>query len=229
MLKQSLIQEKLSDLTTGNGSSNNGPGGQLKLNDTKAELIGSSHMHNMPQWPRVQIDKHITSNLRRNTKLVINTMTSSSSPTNSTHTATILSKSAKTYKKSNENLDLNDFSLSENEFEGSEMVNYYTNYGRFDLNPKPSSNHHHHHNNSDPLNLNNTNDSFGFGHDQRNAKSSQYAGERILSDSSVKLKYLEKSIRFIQQQHADTLNGLHQEIDKLKNENRGNWHRFKNL
>jgi hypothetical protein len=42
-----------------------------------------------------------------------------------------------------------------------------------------------------------------------------------LMDPTQKLKYLEKSIKFIQEQHNDTLNSLHDEIEKLKMENRG--------
>ena len=40
-------------------------------------------------------------------------------------------------------------------------------------------------------------------------------------DPTMKLRYLEKSIKFIQQQHNETLSCLHQEIENLKNENRG--------
>lgn len=40
-------------------------------------------------------------------------------------------------------------------------------------------------------------------------------------DPLQKLKYLEKSIKFIQEQHNETLNSLHEEIEKLKIENRG--------
>ena len=40
-------------------------------------------------------------------------------------------------------------------------------------------------------------------------------------DPTMKLRYLEKSIKFIQQQHNETLTCLHQEIESLKNENRG--------
>ena len=36
------------------------------------------------------------------------------------------------------------------------------------------------------------------------------------------LLYYDKSIKFLQQQHADTLKKLHEEIDKLKQENKGN-------
>lgn len=46
-------------------------------------------------------------------------------------------------------------------------------------------------------------------------------GNNNLYDLTMKLRYLEKSIKFIQQQHNETLSCLHQEIEKLKNENRG--------
>lgn len=41
------------------------------------------------------------------------------------------------------------------------------------------------------------------------------------NNSFNKIKYLEKSIKFLQQQHNETLNSLHQEIENLRNENRG--------
>lgn len=46
-------------------------------------------------------------------------------------------------------------------------------------------------------------------------------GNNNVYDLTMKLRYLEKSIKFIQQQHNETLSCLHQEIEKLKNENRG--------
>jgi hypothetical protein len=42
-----------------------------------------------------------------------------------------------------------------------------------------------------------------------------------LIETTNRLKYLEKSIKFIQEQHNQTLNGLHDEMEKLKGENRG--------
>ena len=90
MLKQSLVQEKLSDLMINSSSKlagvNNSVGGDdksaqavimtgdLKLvesnNKTNRDLLPSQH--NMPQWPRVQLDKQITSNLKRNSKIIVN-------------------------------------------------------------------------------------------------------------------------------------------------------------
>jgi hypothetical protein len=46
-------------------------------------------------------------------------------------------------------------------------------------------------------------------------------GAEFAYDNTLKLKNLEKSIRFIQQQHSETLRALHEEIEKLKSENRG--------
>lgn len=53
--------------------------------------------------------------------------------------------------------------------------------------------------------------------DQENSKNS----DPSTYDLTMKLRYLEKSIKFIQQQHNETLSSLHQEIENLKNENRG--------
>ena len=38
---------------------------------------------------------------------------------------------------------------------------------------------------------------------------------------SPRIQHLEKSIRFLQQQHQDVLTKLHEEIDKLRRENKG--------
>lgn len=88
MIKQSLIQAKLSDLIN-NGSielkKSKNIEKSAKGNKTKHEPLvvnGSQstevmNQYNMPQWPRVQLDKQNTSNLIINNKLV-----TSSSPSN---------------------------------------------------------------------------------------------------------------------------------------------------
>ena len=45
----------------------------------------------------------------------------------------------------------------------------------------------------------------------------------MLSRARVKLKNVESSIAFIQEQHAKTLEGLHQEIQKLQQKNASEW------
>jgi len=40
-------------------------------------------------------------------------------------------------------------------------------------------------------------------------------------DPTQRLKYLEKNIKFIQEQHMETLTALHTEMEKLRIENRG--------
>ena len=41
----------------------------------------------------------------------------------------------------------------------------------------------------------------------------------MLTQARIKLKNVESSIAFIQEQHAKTLEGLHQEIQKLQQKN----------
>ena len=45
--------------------------------------------------------------------------------------------------------------------------------------------------------------------------------ENVTSSEQQRLIYYDKSIKFLQQQHADTLEKLHEEIDNLKKENKG--------
>ncbi len=80
MIKQSLVQGKLNDLIN-NGSielkkskiseSSNISG---NVNDSQPNNNGSEllNQYNMPQWPRVQLDKQITSNLTINSKPATN-------------------------------------------------------------------------------------------------------------------------------------------------------------
>lgn len=42
-----------------------------------------------------------------------------------------------------------------------------------------------------------------------------------MADSSIRVDYLEKSIRFLKTQHDEILHSLHMEIDKLRRENKG--------
>lgn len=74
MLKQTLVQEKLSDLINGAAlvavnDKQKSTDIHLEKGKTNADLLPSQY--NMPQWPRVQLDKQITSNLKRNSKIVI--------------------------------------------------------------------------------------------------------------------------------------------------------------
>lgn len=59
MLKQSLVQEKLNDLTSPNATNTN------SNNATSTQLTSQ-----LPQWSRVQLGKHITANLKRNNKFL---------------------------------------------------------------------------------------------------------------------------------------------------------------
>lgn len=77
MLKQSLVQEKLSDLLNSSSTvdqSTSAVSIKLEKSKTNVDLVHSQY--NMPQWPRVQLDKQNTSNLKRNTKITNNTSSS---------------------------------------------------------------------------------------------------------------------------------------------------------
>lgn len=51
---------------------------------------------------------------------------------------------------------------------------------------------------------------------------SGYPGTQLgLSEAQKRVLDLEKSLRFLQQQHSETLSKLHEEIEHLKRENKG--------
>ena len=127
--------------------------------------------------------------------------------------------------KNNQEVNQKDLANTDNiAFDGDETVNFYSkvNYGRSD---SPNSNK-----NLNKMNLNST----PYSEDSNNSNSKtgdtnkselnrkNSSSNRDSYDLTMRLRYLEKSIKFIQQQHNETLNSLHQEIEKLKNENRGN-------
>ena len=73
MLKQSLVQEKLSDLMNSSSCEKGNSAVSIKLDKSKTNVDLVHSQYNMPQWPRVQLDKQNTSNLKRNTKIINNT------------------------------------------------------------------------------------------------------------------------------------------------------------
>lgn len=142
----------------------------------------------------------------------------------------ILSKNEKLSNPSKA-LSIGDGNSEHIEFDGDETVNCYgkavstTQWSKVEAN---SNNVH------DASSLNNTNNGSGQNnnvHTNSNQAASTSTGSTLnssvgvkdgnLYDLTMKLRYLEKSIKFIQQQHNETLSCLHQEIEKLKNENRG--------
>ena len=197
MLKQSLVQEKLSDLTM--ATQTTVKVAQNDSDQTNNDII----IPHTGQWPRVQLIKTSSSNSKL--KLKSANYALSESPNTSNQKVNLKADQ----DENEENL----------EYDGVETVNFYSNYHgnrqRSNLNEnseqpnnsdRPSSQH------------NRSNNPHSDNFQNKNIKivadSSQY-------DPNLKLKYLEKSIKFIQQQHTETLNSLHQEIEKLKDENRG--------
>ena len=145
MLKQSLVQEKLSDLIN-NGSQAVAvaavPSGHADAGKSGPEFMHSQY--NMPQWPRVQLDKHITTNLKRNAKVVLNAGHSSSSrfTTNksATHVKNTSENGAAAAAAAPPPTNTNHINDNESiEFDGDETVNFYSknSLGRFGDNGGP--------------------------------------------------------------------------------------------
>lgn len=241
MLKQSLVQEKISELNLLNNP-NRDSEEKLRPSTTKTtptqttaatlvELRRNANnqtptnyvLPHIPQWPRLQIGTYsaqifrtaVKSNTNGNLELVespvaSNTKINKNSGMDQEHRPTPL------------------------DFDGVETLNSYT--GRSQLKQHGLGRGHNVAFNSSGNNSGGRDNSIQGGRIERTgpgdpnsslANSGQSAEEvaarnnEIAYENTQKLKYLEKSIRFIQQQHNETLNGLHQEIEKLKIENRG--------
>jgi hypothetical protein len=144
----------------------------------------------------------------------------------------------------------NNSSGNENiEYDGIETVNYYSSkhYGfsvndsnnnfasnsQNSFNNKGQNNNNNNNNNNFGLNNNMNKSHLSFNSNISNLNNINSNNSNLNSnnnpnqsttdnyDPTMKLRYLEKSIKFIQQQHNETLTCLHQEIENLKNENRG--------
>lgn len=263
MLKQSLVQEKLSDLALAATLNEQKPvsPGKIKpaplttnaTTTTSAAIIEISRNPNantdgmlshVPQWPRVQIgsSRHIIkTNNQQIIKLSNHELVQSPTASNTKIISLIHS--------GNNNSNNYDQNSPTEDYDGAETVNTYSN--RFsNLNPHSNNNNnstssnnpfsnnsgHNSNNNNNHENLKNRMDgvNYGQGGNRNNLPSDE--AESVDSnkdpsayDPNLKLKYLEKSIRFIQQQHNETLNGLHQEIEKLKIENRGKLINYKSF
>lgn len=201
MLKQTLVQEKLSDLTMAAQTSVK-PSSQLDSDIKKS--TGDILIPHAGQYARLQLIK--TSSSTSSSKLKLKSANYSNETTSVNPRINL-----KPDDDNEENLD----------YDGIETVNFYSNYrGQPSIFNENTSPRHYNssfmHENRPTSNKHSTNSSAN--HQNRNI--------RIISDSNqydpnLKLKYLEKSIKFIQQQHTETLNSLHQEIEKLKDENRG--------
>ena len=137
----------------------------------------------------------------------------------------------------NENLTNPSQAISDNnsghiEFDGDETVNCYSKIATVQKTQidKTSSSNGTGGVDTSPNKVNSNNNS---GSGQQNSTNSNQPQQSNLNDNpssgkdgnlydlTMRLRYLEKSIKFIQQQHNETLSCLHQEIEKLKNENRG--------
>ncbi|RNA07090.1 coiled-coil domain-containing 74B-like isoform X1 [Brachionus plicatilis] len=199
MLKQTLVQEKLSDLTMAAQTSVK-PGSKLDGDIKKS--TGDILIPHAAQYARLQL---------------IKTSSSTSSSKFKLKSANYSNESTSANPKIN--LKPDDDNEETLEYDGVETVNFYSNYhGQSSSNEYTSQGHNNGafaHENRPTSNK----------HSKAGSANPQNRNIRIISDSNqydpnLKLKYLEKSIKFIQQQHTETLNSLHQEIEKLKDENR---------
>lgn len=243
MLKQSLVQEKISELTLLNNP-NRESEEKLRPSTTKATTTSAATLvelrrnannqtptnyllPHIPQWPRLQIGTYsaqifrtaVKSNANGNLEIV-------ESPVSSNAKINKSNGMVSTYASDQ------DSRPTPLDFDGAETLNSYS--GRSHL---KQHTHGRGHNPGSNLggngggsagNINNGRiDRTGPGDPNMSnnggeATEDMSRNNEIAYENTQKLKYLEKSIRFIQQQHSETLNGLHQEIEKLKVENRGN-------
>ena len=260
MLKQSLVQEKLSDLSNGS------------IAAAAANSLAATDLDGKPD-----VAKRMTTN-----RIKLNAVQSSASSillSNRFNTSATLGRhfrnNTTAYESNTGNINYtsgsnnnnNDEDDNENvEFDGDETVNFYSNLnsnGRMGANGPSGSgpgggnggggrggdgdgndkmNAHslnsNFSGNSNDLNNNNSgtsnamnssvgphmfssNSNSSFKTNSKEKHSNQTNHATYNADFTMKLRYLEKSIKFIQQQHNETLSSLHQEIEKLKNENRG--------
>jgi hypothetical protein len=257
MLKQSLVQEKLSDLAVVTADSGKSGG----ISPTKSEKIiksksavsaisgvssnGDSLLPHVPQWPRVQIGtQQIQSNIKRS---AFSNYSNARAYTNASSPSSAVNLNTNYAFRNEENNDGNDLNEDNNdsiEYDGIETVNYYSNNHSFGKPPNNNNNFNSNSfsygntsnsnnpnnfsnsNNNSSLNKNNANSINVNSLNNNNSKTDSDSNNNNNStsdsyDPTMKLRYLEKSIKFIQQQHTETLSSLHQEIEKLKNENRG--------
>lgn len=254
MLKQSLVQEKISELALLNNRGDNKPSSsgasasagedsdqQAQLGSSSATVVeirrnantnSSSSVNqtqtgmlpHIPQWPRLQIGTYSAHLLR--------TATLKSTP----HGNLDLVQSPTTSNtKIGKNVGLNAAAATEEQrasidFDGAETLNTYSSRSHLKfMGTNYSTSNNSGHGNSNKLdsgggsdqNQNSNNPQVKFAARQQESDEDLARRNELAYDNTLKLKYLEKSIRFIQQQHSETLHGLHQEIEKLKNENRG--------
>lgn len=212
MLKQSLVQEKISDLTIGapqpsnttsSSSTNNGGNGEKKIIETNIISLISS-----PTNPN---SKRIFGSSKYAREIIIATTAANSSSTDTDPQQPFLPA----YLKKSSPLS------NVNNDESGQISNFSSNARNSFVNNNNNSNNSHGFNQNHQFNSSNNN----------NARFSSTSATNLAGDdaatsstnnfeATMKLSYLEKSIRFIQEQHTEILNGLHQEIEKLKTENR---------
>lgn len=229
MLKQSLVQERLSDLAVTNGtilpsttktysksakypaSSNFDLRSNSLLSFESSSVSQAADTTHMPQWPRVHIGtQQIQSNLNTFNRAGLttdnaanNNLTLTSSDKNPYKMMNYLPLSSSSSHGGIESLSLNSNNNESIEYDGIETVNYYS-----------SKNYNNNFNENSQNNFSNPNKK---NHTPKNPSNTN-SGDNY--DPTMKLRYLEKSIKFIQQQHNETLSSLHNEIENLKNENR---------
>jgi hypothetical protein len=222
MLKQSLIQEKLSDLTGTSSSAAKPEKSDSENSNTNNEIL----LPHMPQWQRVQLNNKQMLTKMKNIKINNLTVYSAQTASNTSNTSVANNLSIKNIATPNE---YNDEESSGNiDYDGNETVIVFNtmhnstqpneNFNKnFNYSGQQQNNNN---NNTNELNL--INNSTHTNNSSNEQQINRRCHDDELNSYIMKLRYLEKSIKFIQQQHGETLNGLHQEIDQLKSENRSN-------
>jgi hypothetical protein len=199
MLRQSLVQEKLSDLAA-LARKNNSSSKNESSNRSQAKNVDfAAHM---PQWPRVQLDKLTGGTLRPDSNCSSEYLHLSDDSANN---ANMTQQSILADRRTATNGIMQQ---EKNKLYGDQTVNYESFY---DNRQSSGGDDKQYKKQNEKLKSNLL----------HNLKST-IEGERPsdANDQSLKLKYLEKSIRFMQEQHNELLNSLHIEIEKLKDENR---------
>ncbi len=266
MLKQSLVQEKLSDLSNSSSAAKSAVSSDLEPKTSSSN----------GKQPRITSRIKLNAVQPTGSILLANRFNNSANLAKQfrNHTTTFENNTNNANYLNGNNANNNDDDDSENvEFDGDETVNYYSSYnnnGRLGGGGNGSGSGsgggggggdegggggNNNNGNNDKLNqlknvnitensngTNNNNSLNSNGGPSLNATNSNQNLKSVSKDKTstktnnnnnnnnttnnnidftMKLRYLEKSIKFIQQQHNETLSSLHQEIEKLKTENRG--------
>jgi hypothetical protein len=216
MLKQSLVEQRIMDLEQQQQSSKQ----QLHPQQQQQQQQNQNKLSNLPHWPHKPIDNN-TKTILKTTLITKNSISNNKMTLFSIQNDPIISNS--------NNNNESPTTTTTIAFDGDEtLTSFRTNKTALNSNNDSNTN-----NNSHPFtstSFKNIKQGSNSGLRGRSSHQEQQdeGGEEGEENSSstldqtdlMKLRYLEKSIKFIQQQRNETLESLHNEIEKLKIENR---------